>query len=319
MLIYTQGGQKQGSAAEHIIWEPWAADATNFSGSTGVQAQKRGKYTFDSDIHEAIELQANHNLKSTGRVACIAPPYGIIARTEAALTITLKNECPPAPVSTETNSNYSVTMTLPATGGDQIRNETRNNPSKRYGSGKNVSHQFTHFYALSVPKPVELVVQRFDTIGVEIDWDTTALESIGGYLVKSKTFNHGASDQPWQTTTTSNVAGVPSVFTNTLPGGGVTDWVFTSDYDMAFIPDKDLLMMPYYDYDKGCPAIAYIFENLASHLVSGIPTDSKDYAEINSVWRDRTVTLHVGGNDPHWNHHNYGVTQRNPGGYALYA
>lgn len=314
------------SSEEHLIYT-----STVNTTSRGFNAHRaRGKYTFDSDIHEAIVLYDENSEKSDHRIACIAPPYGIINRSEASISITLKNECPPVSVSSETNQNYSLTQKIPNaevwSAPPWLHNEGSNNPSSTKTSGsKNRQHYFSKFFATDLPNPPELIVQRFDTVGVEVDWDTTTLAAIGGRLVKSVVFSTPGSDLDWSRgDVTSNIPGVPSVFSRDSESGALSNWTFTSDYNMAWFPGEEggLLLMPYYDYHEGCPAIAYIFRNLGGAgdpSYSRVAGGSKDYNEINSVWLGTTVTVHVGGNDPHWNHHNYGVTQRNPGGFALYA
>jgi hypothetical protein len=247
--------------------------------------------------------------------------------------------------------------TIPSNHGISFSREIRSNPAplKTKPLNRGTEHRRTSLVTFALPKP-EGFTAGTGSVGVEVDFihvgDSTTHGQLfhyaGSVMTDTRTFTNNLLDRSYVGTATSNIAGVPSVFSNgrrwykpKFGEGYYIDDVanaqltITHPYNMIYYATSgsyssgrtthsaigDVLIMPFYDYDNDTPALAYIMEGAFSMGHSQwasqyLRASSYNFASPNACWLGRTVTLHPGGNDPHWNHHQYGVTQRNPGGYA---
>lgn len=170
----------------------------------------------------------------------------------------------------------------------------------------------------------------------------------GSGVASTITMTNGDISKSYINTTTSSISGVPSVFSEGQkwykPKYGEGYYMpvsnakitYTHPYNMLWYATSGtysagrtsysglgkLVLIPFYDYDNDTPAIAYIGDgafgkNLHSWAMHYyITRNQANFTAPNTCWRGQKVTLHPGGNDPHWNHTQYGITQRNPGGHA---
>lgn len=260
-------------------------------------------------------------------------------------------------ISTMLDYNESATVAIPS---DYSLSYTREIisttlvPFKNFTLNRGTEYRTTVLYTVPLPKPAGFtaggrsvgVQVNFNHIGNHPSYPVYLYSSSG--VSSSITMTSGDSSKSYANTSTSDIPGVPSVFSagqrwyQPKFGDGyyiTVDYAkitYTHPYGMLYYQTSGeyyqgrawnsgngkLILLPFYDYDNDTPAMAYIGDEVwgtnlnvwgfRGHLANS----TGNFASPNRCWLGGSVTLHPGGNDPHWNHTQYGVTQRNPGGYA---
>ena len=268
--------------------------------------------------------------------------------TSTAKNVVVESATPTADIP----SNYSLSFSRQITSGSVV-------PYKVFPLNRGSDLKWVILYTVPLPKPAGFTAGS-GSVGVEVDWNhvgnTLSSDPNNGGVYKYSdsgiaqtiTMDNGDISKSFYNTATSNISGVPSVFSkghlfhpSSSGGGTYTDvanakitythpygllWYATSGTYNAgrtsFSALGKLILLPFYDYENDTPAMAYIGDgaygknNHSWSMHYYITRNQANFAAPNACWLGRSVTLHPGGDDPHWNHTQYGVTQRNPGGYA---